>query len=157
MMLALYLFLAGLLVLFIVAFADTRGLTSGWRNARSRIVRPRQSQRPLPQSHSGRIFRSAVAGESFRNDDGSSRQEILRRCRIGEEILLVPEPDSPHDSVAVKVQRRNGEQIGYLPRDHHLAGEIGDGRVSAVLDHATGGGPGKPMRGAVLQILVERG
>jgi hypothetical protein len=136
------------MVLFVVAFANTPGLRGPGdrKNARGRpqeegqdegpaeIVQPWRSQDAPPQPETGRTFRSAVAGESYRNGDGSSRQEILRRCRTGEEILLVPEPDNPHDSDAVKVQRHNGEQIGYLPRGHRLADEIAAGRVSAVLD-----------------------
>ena len=54
-------------------------------------------------------FFSKVAGVSYRNEDGSSRQSIIRRCHIGERLLLKPEPDNPVDPNAVRVLRQNGE------------------------------------------------
>ncbi len=69
-----------------------------------------------------RHFFAHVAGESFRNADGSERQTIIARCRLGEPLVLEHEPDNPHDINAIKVLRRTGEQIGYLTRE--LAGQL---------------------------------
>ncbi|GEM_PF-2412672 len=63
-----------------------------------------------------RSFELGVAGESFDNDDGSSRQEILRRCTLGEPIYLIHQPH-PQDKNAVKVCRANGEQIGWIRKE----------------------------------------
>jgi hypothetical protein len=60
-----------------------------------------------------RVFTTQVHGIYHDNADGSSRQEIISRCHVGEEVLLVPEPDNPNDPEAVKICRKNGEQIGY--------------------------------------------
>lgn len=61
-----------------------------------------------------RHFFQQVHGVYYRNDDGSSRQSIIRNCHRGDELRLVPEPENPHGSNATKVCRLNGEQLGYL-------------------------------------------
>jgi len=57
-------------------------------------------------------FFGHVAGESHRNADGSDRQSIIPRCRVGDLLVLEHEPDNPHDVNAIRVLRQNGEQIG---------------------------------------------
>ncbi len=59
-------------------------------------------------------FHTKVRGVTFTDVDGTSRQSIIAKCVIGERLLLVREPDNPHDHQAVKVCRETGELIGYL-------------------------------------------
>jgi hypothetical protein len=66
-------------------------------------------------------FPLSVVGESFKNKNGAQRQDIIRRCRPGDPVTLVPEPDNTKDRFAVAVIHRLG-QIGYL--------ESGSGRVA---------------------------
>jgi hypothetical protein len=73
-------------------------------------------------------FYSKIAGVSHENANGTSRQEIIRRCRVGERLTLVCDPQNPVDPNAVMVLRANGEQLGYLAA--HLAADLCD-RVSA--------------------------
>jgi DNA-directed RNA polymerase subunit RPC12/RpoP len=73
-------------------------------------------------------FYSKVAGVSHQNANGTSRQEIIRRCRAGERLTLVCDPLNPVDPNAVMVLRSNGEQLGYLTA--HLAADLCD-QVSA--------------------------
>lgn len=88
-------------------------------------------------------FYTKVVGVTFPNDDGSSRQQILKRCRRGEYLTLVYSP-VPQDRNAVKVCRAStGEQIGWLSRE--LAAEIGPllkkgRRFDARIASLTGGG-----------------
>lgn len=97
-----------------------------------------------------------VVGESFRNPDGTDRQEIIPRCVVGEWLILEHEPDNPHDINAIKVLRETGEQIGYLPRD--FAGEI----VSRGLDdyHAVVAGVGRSdasgLYGVALLMVIDK-
>lgn len=63
-----------------------------------------------------------VVGVSHKNLDGSYRKTIIRRCRVPEELQLVPEPDNPFDSNAIAVCRANGEQLGHL--NQRLAADI---------------------------------
>jgi hypothetical protein len=77
---------------------------------------------PLPVADDEkRAFYQQVHGVTFKNDDGSSRQRIIKECSVGEVIELVPEPDNRYDSDAVKVCRQNGDQLGYLPSGHRMA------------------------------------
>lgn len=95
------------------------------------------------QTEQPRSFFTKVAGVSRRNADGGERQEIIKRCRVGDKLDLIREPDNPHDAYAVKVCRQTGEQIGYIPA--HLAREISEAfekgaRIDAEISDLTGGG-----------------
>lgn len=69
-------------------------------------------------------FHTKVRGVTFTNVDGTPRQTIIAKCVVGERLLLVREPDNPHDNQAVKVCRETGELIGYL--GEHVAGSAQD-------------------------------
>jgi HIRAN domain-containing protein len=78
-------------------------------------------------SRSNRAFFQQVHGINFKNDDGSSRQAIIGRCYVGEELELVPEPANRFDPDAVKICRKNGEQLGYWPADGRMAHDLASG------------------------------
>lgn len=60
-------------------------------------------------------FNTSVAGVSFENDNGSSRQRIISKyCRVGDYVKLISEPDNKYDKNAIMVYLLNGQQIGYL-------------------------------------------
>lgn len=64
-----------------------------------------------------------VAGVRYKNDDTQvERQSIIRKCKIGEKLMLIPDELNKFDRDAIKVVRLNGEQIGFLNTD--LALEI---------------------------------
>jgi len=96
-------------------------------------------------------FLIRVAGVSFRNDDGSSRQNALISCLPGERAILISEPNNPHDRDAVKVCTADDRQVGYLPRDHGLAAWVQLGDVSAMFLSAARPKRGTPL-GALLRI-----
>src|SRR3546814_19312168 len=81
-------------------------------------------------------------GECFDNEDGSSRQDELRRCRTGEEAHLVREPDNPHDPLAVAIVSARGVRVGYLRRQYAqwIAPKIDDGRAfpAAIVERVKG-------------------
>jgi tetratricopeptide (TPR) repeat protein len=56
-------------------------------------------------------------GVSFLNDDKSSRQTLVARCRSGDRLVLRAEPENPYDRHAVAVLNESGQQLGYLPSD----------------------------------------
>ena len=71
-----------------------------------------------------RHFFTKVAGVSFVNTDGSSRQKIIARCHVGERLDLIREPYSRYDPEgAIRVMRRNHEQLGYIPAYVSRGGE----------------------------------
>ena len=84
-----------------------------------------------------------VVGESFANADGTPRQDIIKSLKLGERLVLIAEPENPHDDKAVAVQSPLGV-IGYLGRDDDdiraavRSGQLGFAEVDSV--GAGGGG-----------------
>ncbi len=64
------------------------------------------------------VIDSKVVGVSKENEDGTSRQEIIK-TEVEEDDLLQFEldPDNEFDPNAVKVLSKSGHQIGYLSRE----------------------------------------
>jgi hypothetical protein len=97
-----------------------------------------------------------VAGVSYRNHDGTSRQKIIPRCRAGELLRLEHEPDNPHDINAIRILRQDGGQIGYLPRE--LAGEVVSRSARGWGYHAVVAGIGRSsdsgLNGASLLLVI---
>jgi len=69
--------------------------------------------RTLKRLHS---FQTKIVGITESNQDGTSRQELIRQSRKGEPLLLVRQPDNPDDENTIAVCRQSGEQIGTLTR-----------------------------------------
>jgi hypothetical protein len=58
-----------------------------------------------------------VVGITFSNGVfGGSRQEVIKKCKVGEPVLLERDYSNKHDDYAVKVLSKVGEQIGYIPK-----------------------------------------
>jgi len=58
-----------------------------------------------------------VAGVTFRNNMfGASRQEIIKKCSIGDSVVLEQDYSNKHDDYAVKVLTEEGAQIGFIPK-----------------------------------------
>lgn len=56
-----------------------------------------------------------LVGVNLRNEDGSSRQRYIRRCKPLERLKLVSSP-RPLDAKAIGVVDSKGHQLGYLDR-----------------------------------------
>jgi hypothetical protein len=61
--------------------------------------------------HSGSRICARVVGVTY---DG--RQSVIARLSIGEDVLLKREPTNPYDCNAIRIERLNGQQIGYINR-----------------------------------------
>ncbi len=104
-----------------------------------------------------RHFFSKVSGVSHENDDGTSRQKFIKKCRQFDLLILDHEEDNPYDRNAVKVCRESGDQIGYLQRK--LAEEVVERspkgyRYAVFIADITGGGLGKKTHGVNLLVIV---
>jgi len=62
------------------------------------------------------IFTTKVVESNYKNPDGINRQQIIKMCVAGEKIILIREPNNPHDVCAIGVIRESGELIGYLAK-----------------------------------------
>ena len=56
-----------------------------------------------------------LAGINHTNMAGVHRQIVIRRCAIGEEVILVRDRDNPYDGNAIRCLRLNGEDVGFVP------------------------------------------
>jgi hypothetical protein len=66
----------------------------------------------------GRTYTLAVVGVSHKNEDGTDRQAIIKRCRAGDPLELRREPENRYDPNAIAVLLEDGRQIGYLSREN---------------------------------------
>ncbi len=111
---------------------------------------------PKAQESSGRIgmvWTEKVVGVAHDN-----RQSVARMMQVGEKVILRREPENPHDGNAIRVERADGTQVGYLSRDvasqlarslDKAGGEI-DGSVYRVI----GATPNHPTQDLVIQFTV---
>ena len=56
-------------------------------------------------------IKTKVVGVTF-----EGRQEVVAKLQVGEEILCRREPTNPFDDNAIRVERKNREQIGFINR-----------------------------------------
>ena len=104
-----------------------------------------------------KVMHSKVMGVAYNNDDGTSRQQFIRQCQVGELLDLVRDPDNPHsvNGTAIKIVRKNGEMLGHVQSEisEILAGQMDRGsKVEARITMLTGGTPDKPTRGVNIII-----
>lgn len=102
-------------------------------------------------------FHTKVVGVTHRNDNGRSRQKIIAKCRIAEQLVFDHDEYNPHDPNAVKVCRQNGAQIGFL--NNELAQEVVNRskngyRYAVWIKNLTGGTSDAPTLGVNLLIVV---
>jgi hypothetical protein len=106
-----------------------------------------------------RHFFLGVHGIFHQNSDGSNRQSIIRQCLPGEELDLFPEPDNAYDADAIKVCRKNGDQLGYLPAGSRMNDDLDKYRVTIAYVTELEDKPGKyecTMRVGVLAPNIQR-
>jgi len=100
----------------------------------------------------------SVAGESFDNPDGTSRQKIIKSMRIADPVTLIREPENPYDLNAIAVHHASG-QIGYVSKENAkwLAEVIDGGREvrAFVLSMESAETERGPLLGVVLRIFFD--
>ena len=101
-----------------------------------------------------RGFTSTVAGVTFRNQDGTSREMFIRQLREGQSLELGKVQVKGHPN-AIGIFIGRGKQVGFIPKD--LAAEMTDDfargdRFLCYVDQLTGGTTDKPTRGVVVRI-----
>ncbi|WP_408956191.1 HIRAN domain-containing protein [Natroniella sp. ANB-PHB2] len=87
-------------------------------------------------------YNTKVTGVTYENEDGTNRQEILKKCSEGESLKL-EHHSSPYDLHAVKIMRSTGEQLGWATKN--IAQKIapylnGGSELKAKIKNITGGG-----------------
>lgn len=101
-------------------------------------------------------FQTKISGVTFPNKDGVNRQDIIKRCKTGEKIFLEPDKTSSFSN-AIKVLRKNKEQLGYIPREtnQEISKYINDNyNIQANIISLTGGTDKYPKRGCNIEIKI---
>jgi hypothetical protein len=104
--------------------------------------KPSESKDWTPMS----LYKEKVVGVTKKNDDGSSRQKIIRKMKEGDPVMLVRDPDNPYDSNAIEVWNKKKDQIRFIDqmRNSELAPQMDKGyKVEAWVDRILGGDSGK--------------
>ena len=86
--------------------------------------------------HQGDCINTRAVGVSFEN-----RQDIIAELEAGEEIVLRREPQNAFDSNAIRLERENGEQFGFINK--YLAEEL-----APIFD-----ANGTPIKGVVSKLI----
>lgn len=109
-----------------------------------------------------RTFLIGVQGEGHLNEDGSSRQDLIRKLRPNESLILQPDPTNVFDRHAVKVLNMSGKQLGWLPSNARDSDTLLKGEPITATVHAVRGGTnwfkrllGKKSVGLVLRVTKE--
>ena len=61
-------------------------------------------------------LQTRIAGVSFRNDDGTSRQSLIEALSVGDDLVLMDTSSSKYPE-AIGVFNELDQQLGYLPSD----------------------------------------
>lgn len=104
-----------------------------------------------------RYINTKVVGVSRRNEDGTSRQELIEELEVGDVLDLEREPYNEHDTDAVAVFRQDGQQLGYLRSElaANLAEQMDEGiSADAVVLQVTGGDVERPSFGVNIRVAV---
>lgn len=107
-----------------------------------------------------KTYMVSVRGVSHKNHDGSSRQDIIRKLRMGDAVNMVVKPMNKHDRLRVAVFSEKEVQIGFLPSDARDSATVLRGEpMTAEIYRITGGTNwfsrsvlGKKYLGVVLKI-----
>lgn len=88
-----------------------------------------------------RDFNTKVVGVTFGNDDGTSRQDIIKTCKPGDDIIFKPVPTVEYPD-AIGVFNKNGKQLGHINAE--LAAELKEkyptNPMTVTVNNITGGG-----------------
>jgi hypothetical protein len=105
-------------------------------------------------------FLLLVMGERVDSEVGSSRQDEIRRCKVGETVHLWREPTNKHDPSAVTVVSDRGIKMGDLEADRcgWIGSKIDCGySFDAVVDRLTGAGRGTMPVAMVIRVTMKAG
>jgi hypothetical protein len=109
-----------------------------------------------------KIFYSKIAGVSFNNPDGSSRQEIIKKYgKAGSDLVVMPDISNPVDRNAlglwINIGKNQLKQLGYI--SHDLSPEIrkeqaAGHRVAIEISEITGGTKSKTTYGVNIRVKI---
>ena len=100
-------------------------------------------------------FHTKIVGVSF-----EGRQAVAASLEVGQRLLVVREPDNPHDPNAVAVRTEDGRPVGYLKRliAAAIAPKMDRGaEYTATVQSLTGGSSASPSLGVNVLVSLRTG
>lgn len=131
--------------------------TKSVRRDSEHAVRPAEGAPDMNRQHErtiGRTYTLGLAGESF-----GTRQSEIGRCREGEAVRLIREPDNQYDANAIRCESSRGRDIGMISRDNAswLASKMDRGDIVTAVIKEICSQPGKPHKGVVIECHLNGG
>ena len=106
-------------------------------------------------------FHSKIAGVTYTNIDGSSRQDIIRRyCRVGQELIMMPDISNPVDKNALGLWIQGPHhllKLGYISSEllNQMREDIrAKSKIRITISNITGGTKEKPTLGVNIQVDI---
>ncbi len=100
-----------------------------------------------------RVIETRVVGVTY-----EGRQAVVAQLSVGEQVQLRREPANPHDPNAIRVERQNGQQIGYISRfEAAMFAPLLDakgGLLPATVTDLTGGYSALSSRGVKIRFTL---
>lgn len=106
----------------------------------------------VAELHAKRDFHSKIAGTP-------NYQDALKKCKEGERLWLLREPNNPYDPNAISVWSQSKEIIGYIKRDlaADLAPQMDRGQwIEVKISELTGGTADKPTIGCNIHMTFDQ-
>ena len=144
--------IALLLAQFILRGSNPSSYTVRNENRIEQITVPPDCLDVLPEEERLARVEIEIVGESH-------YQTAIARCRTGERVLLIRQPDNPYDKNAVAVTRTDGAILGYISRDEArgFAKLLDSGhKIYAEIHGIYGGSSDKPSFGIWLDVYHQR-
>lgn len=87
-----------------------------------------------------RDMNTKVVGVTFGNNDGTSRQEIIKSCNPGDDLILKPVPTTEYPD-AIGVFTKSGKQLGHINAElaAELKSDYPNNPMSVTVNNITGG------------------
>lgn len=103
----------------------------------------------------GRHHSVELRGVTDQNADGTDRQTLLRTCSVGEELKFAPSDAERNSTEALRILRKSGEELGFVPPHTEVIDKLREGRkfrvkLAKVYPYRGHGHDGK--QGAVLDF-----
>lgn len=105
---------------------------------------------PAAAPSRARAYRLGLVGER-------NYQAAIKRCREGEVVTLVHEPDNPYDDLAIAAVCPRGRVLGYVARDAWLREAVHDDGKACTATIASIASAEKGLRGVVLEVTLCKG
>jgi hypothetical protein len=104
-------------------------------------------------------IKTNIAGVTYKNQDGTDRQTLLKKIKKGDLLFLERESDNKYDVNAIKVLNKKGQQLGYIKSElaEDLSAYLDNGEsFKVIVLDKHGGNANKPTIGCNIQLILNR-